>query len=92
MTQTVRDLKVSDIGKRIRINLSDSTLEGTLGDLNVEGRPIRGLDGRFYAYLPTTCYITMYLDNTRAELTEVPLSATIEEIDTTEEVDTPEEV
>lgn len=84
MSKTVGDIKLSDLGKKIRFYFrEDYGIVGTL--VGVEAKHtgvIKTASGIVTIVLPPDCSLTLLLDNVETTVSRVPSSTRIEFLDT----------
>lgn len=82
MGHTVGDIKLSDLGKKIRFYFrEDYGIVGILIGIDVESEILSYLSGELVALIPD-CSLTLLVDNVDTRAHRVPLSTEIEFLDT----------
>lgn len=86
MGHTVGDIKLSDLGKKIRFYFrEDYGIVGILIGIDVESEILSYFSGELVALIPD-CSLTLLVDNVDTRAHRVPLSTKIEFLDTPPEV------
>lgn len=82
MGHTVGDIKLSDLGRKIRLYFrEDYGIVGILIGIDVESEILRYFSGELVALIPD-CSLTLLVDNVDTRAHRVPLSTEIEFLDT----------
>lgn len=83
MEYTVGDIKLSDLGKKIKFYFQeDYGIVGNLIGIEVESEAISYLTGEHFVIFPITCTLTLLVDRVDTRAHRVPLGTPIEFLDT----------